>query len=103
MSKGEVEAEFDLALRSENMPAWERNHKPFPNDKREIDFAWPEMYVGVEIQEETAHRHWRKQEQDARKSNELQLMGWTILHFTGTMVMTDSRDCIKKVREAMAR
>lgn len=105
MSKGEVEAAFEWALRAAGVPAWERNHKPFPDDKREIDFAWPgeSRKVGVEIQEETSHRYWRKQEQDARKLNELQLMDWTLLHFTGTMVTADPWGCIDTLRQALGR
>ena len=104
MGKGEVEAEFERALRCYNMPAWKRNYKPFPDDKREIDFAWVEFRVGAEIQEELYHKQWRKQQQDAKKMRDAQLdIGWVILPFTGSEVMRDPKGCIERVREALGR
>ena len=104
MSKGECELMFETYLRMYDMPKWERNYKPFPDDKREVDFCWPEKRIGVEIQEETAHRHWKKQSEDAAKIRDLQLyLGWMILPFTGTDLRNRAAQCMEQVREAFVR
>lgn len=88
MSIGECEATFLLILRSDpTLPPFVVHHLwDKPRSKRHVDVAFVDYAVAVEINEETTHGHWKKQADDAAKLNDMQLAGWLVLHFTGTML-----------------
>jgi very-short-patch-repair endonuclease len=102
MAIGECEATFLLILRSdESLPPFVVHHLwDAPRSRRHVDAAFCDYGVAVEIQEETAHRHWTKQTEDAQKLNDLQLAGWIVLHFTGTM-LRDPAAVLATVRAAL--
>ena len=47
-----------------------------------IDFAWPEVLLGVEVHGAKWHRRRKRWPKDLARHNELTTRGWTILHFT---------------------
>jgi hypothetical protein len=55
-----------------------------------LDFAWPQIWLGVEIHGGTwaRGRHTRGAgfAEDRRKMNAATLMGWRVLEFTGEMI-----------------
>ena len=55
-----------------------------------LDFAWPDLLIGVEVEGGTwvAGRHSRGAgfEKDCEKYNAAVLLGWSVLRFTGAMV-----------------
>ena len=102
MAVGECEAKFLLILRSDSdIPPFVVHYLwDTPRSKRHVDVAWPDDAVAVEIQDETAHRYWRKQSEDAKKLNDLALAGWVVLHLTGSM-LDDPDAVLATVRAAL--
>lgn len=68
-------------------------HRPTEDRRWKIDFAWPELFLAVEI-EGVGHRLSPRYEQDICKYNELAAMGWTLLRFTGNQILDDPDACI---------
>lgn len=68
----------------------ERNHRFHPTRRWEIDFAWPEYRVGLEIQGGIwiggAHARPMNIERDLEKHNALLDLGWRVWHFTPKQV-----------------
>ncbi len=97
---GDCEAILALILRANpDLPGWETHYR-FDKTRRHLDVAFADYSVGIEVQEETCHGHWRKQTEDAKKLNDLQLLGWLVLHFTGTMLQ-DPDYVIGTIRNAL--
>lgn len=69
-----------------NLPAFERNFRFHPDRKLEIDFAWPALKLGLEIQGGVwnAGKHGRPLGimADMAKHNILLDLGWTVYQFT---------------------
>jgi very-short-patch-repair endonuclease len=81
----DIEAKFALHCGAENFPRWERNYRFLPDRKLEIDFAWPALLLGIEIQG-AVHRITEHFHRDAEKMALALLAGWTILPVTGRHV-----------------
>jgi hypothetical protein len=75
-----------------NLPAHERNYRFHPTRKWEIDFAWPQFKIGLEIQggiwgksadDKTggAHGHPIGITRDMHKHNALLALGWSVYLF----------------------
>ena len=47
-----------------------------------IDLAWPQWWLGAEIEGHGYHSTRSERAYDADRSNELTLIGWNLLHFT---------------------
>ena len=54
---------------------------------RFIDFCYPELEIAIEVDGYEVHIEERTFEDDRFRGNELELLGWTILHFTRRMIM----------------
>lgn len=67
-----------------------REHRFHPPRRWRFDFAWPEIYLAVEVEGITYEggRHQRVQgyEDDCEKYNRAQMLGWRVLRYTGGMV-----------------
>lgn len=92
ISGSSIEKRFELLLRAAGVTGYERNYIFAPPRKFEIDFAWPELKLGVEIQGGVwrkgggAHTGGTAVERDSEKSCLAILNGWTVLPITEKMV-----------------
>lgn len=76
-TESELEDDFlDLVIRQYNLPEPVRQH---PVGRRWIDFAYPELVLGVEIESVRAHAAREDVHRNASKANEL--LEWWILRF----------------------
>lgn len=80
----------DFRRRFPELPKPFREWKFHPARKWALDFAWPELQFGVEVDGGTfsSGRHVRGEgfAEDAHKLNEAALAGWTLLRFDSRMV-----------------
>jgi len=77
-TESELEDDFlELVIRRYNLPLPVRQH---PVGRRRIDFAYPELVLGVEIETVRAHAAREDVNRNASKANEL--LDWWILRFT---------------------
>ncbi len=80
-----IEAQLALQMRALKLPAAERNYRFLPNRKLELDFAWPEAKLGVEVQG-MAHRIKEKFKVDIEKRALALLGGWKVLEVGGAEI-----------------
>lgn len=80
-----IEATLALHLRALKFPVFERNYRVIPGRKFEIDFCWPSMKCGVEVQG-MVHRIESKFKADMSKRALLMLAGWRILEVGGAEI-----------------
>lgn len=63
---------------------------PFCDRKWALDFAWPDLFVAVEVHgavwKRGRHTRGGGFEEDRRKMNEAQLLGWTVIEVSTGMV-----------------
>jgi hypothetical protein len=64
-----------------------------------VDFAWPDVWLVVEIDGFAWHSSESAFQSDRDRQNELELVGWTVLRFTAK----DVRDRPDKVTETVRR
>jgi very-short-patch-repair endonuclease len=77
-TESELEDDFlELVIRRYDLPLPERQH---PVGRRRIDFAYPELVLGVELESVRAHAAREDVYRNANKANEL--LEWWILRFT---------------------
>jgi very-short-patch-repair endonuclease len=85
MKPSPLETTFALAISSYDIPQPERNFKFLPERKLELDFAWVDLKIAVEVQGST----WRKGghntgaglKRDYEKLNLAQMCGWVVLQY----------------------
>ena len=76
-TESELEDDFlNLVIRRYNLPMPVRQH---PVGRRSIDFAYPELIFGIEIDSVRAHAAREDVDRNAGKANEL--LDWWIAHF----------------------
>lgn len=99
-----IESTLALHLRTENLPAPEREHRFHPSRMWRFDFAWPDRKIAVEceggIWNQGAHTRGKHFTSDCEKYNAAVLLGWRVLRFTGDMV--NEGIAIATLREALA-
>jgi very-short-patch-repair endonuclease len=59
-----------------------RNYRWHPDRKWELDFAWPELMIAVEI-EGSGHRRVTTFRKDTEKYNMAVALGWRVIRFQG--------------------
>jgi very-short-patch-repair endonuclease len=98
-----LEDQFELQLKAAGLPAWEREHRFHDTRRWRLDFAWPELFVAVELEGGTwvQGRHVRGAgfEADCEKYNTAAAWGWTVYRFTPGMVK--SGEALKVIEEAL--
>lgn len=67
----------------------------YPNHYK-LDLALPSAMLGVEI-DGASHCALSRQEQDAKKQDLLESLGWTVLRFTNDQVQTDLDRCVQTI------
>ena len=84
----DLETEFRRSLIAQSLPIpdrvnWDWN---YPGETFQVDFAYSELKIAIEIQGGTringVHVQPTGYAADRRKSNEAQLAGWIVLEFT---------------------
>lgn len=98
----EHEATFELQLRADRMPPYNREWQ-FCERKWRFDFAWPDSKVAVEIEGGiyTQGRHTRGKgyESDMRKYNRAAVLGWIVLR--GSAAMVQSGELLEAAKEVL--
>ena len=94
------EAAFALHCRADKLNPV-REHQFHPTRKWRFDFAFPDDMLAVEIEGGVNGRHHRFSgfAKDAEKYNAAALLGWRVLRFTTSMVM--SGEAINTTRKAL--
>ena len=99
-----LEKHLDIALRASGLPAFVREHYFHPTRRWRLDFAWPAVKLGVEIEGGifSRGRHGRGSgiKGDIDKSNALTLLGWRLLRFHGDQVR--SGQAVEIIRQALS-
>ena len=67
----------------------------------DLDLAYPEQKIGIELDSATWHLNRTSFENDPRRRNELQNLGWSILNFTWSDYAERSNKLIATVRTAL--
>lgn len=67
----------------------------------EIDFAWPTLRIGVELDGWAHHSSRRAFMEDRRRDRELMAMGWVVLRFTWDDVAHHRATVLDQLREAL--
>ncbi|MEE9416703.1 MAG: type IV toxin-antitoxin system AbiEi family antitoxin domain-containing protein [Acidimicrobiales bacterium] len=67
----------------------------------EVDLAWPDQLLVVELDSVRWHLNRKSFEQDRRKRNQLRLLGWNVLELTWEMTIGDRRGLVQLVRTAL--
>lgn len=79
-------------IRCLKLPEPERNYRFHPTRKFEIDFAWPDLRFGVEVQGGTysggKHARGVGYTIDCRKMGEAMVLGWTVYACDTVLVKT---------------
>ncbi|MEI6872784.1 MAG: hypothetical protein WCL08_10930 [Verrucomicrobiota bacterium] len=101
----DAEELFAFQVRALKMLAPVRNYRFLPGRKFEIDFAWPELMVGIEIQGGIwrtgggAHSRPANIERDIEKHNLLLDHGWRVWQFTTQAVK--SGEAVQKMQQVL--
>lgn len=71
--------------------------------ERELDFAFPELRVAVEVDGWAWHVDVERFRHDRRKQNTLELAGWTVLRFTWHDLIERPEQVVAEIKAALAR
>lgn len=83
--ESDIERRFAQQVRAKGLPPPEREYFHIAGRDFRLDFAWPAIMLGVEIQG-MAHRIKAKFHADCEKRILAQMAGWTVLELSGDMV-----------------
>lgn len=99
-----LEKHLDISLRASGLPPFVREHRFHPTRRWRLDFAWPDVKLGVEIEGGIYNRgrHGRGSgiEGDIEKGNALTLAGWRLLRFHRAQVQ--SGIAVETIRQALS-
>ena len=68
----------------------------------QVDFAWPEHQVALQVHSSTLHRESKTWEKDQRTENALALAGWTVIKVTRAVVEKQPHELVANLRRALA-
>ncbi len=69
---------------------------------RRIDFAFPDLMIAIEVDGYESHSRFDVFQDDRVRGNELELAGWTVLHFTWEQVRRRPAYVVGVLRRALA-
>ena len=87
--ESEIERRFAQQIRAANLPEPEREYYHITGRDFRLDFAWPAIKLGVEVQG-MAHRIKAKFHADMEKRILAQMNGWLVMEISGDMVRHDT-------------
>lgn len=61
----------------------------FGEERFELDFAWPELRLAVEVDSREHHLDWSQQQRDRRRDRVLAAHGWSVVRVTDRMLRFD--------------
>jgi very-short-patch-repair endonuclease len=67
-----------------------------------LDFGFPKVKVAIECDGAAYHSTSAQKRYDARRQAELEAMGWRVLRFTGSEIVTDIDACGKQILDFLA-
>lgn len=99
-----VEARCADVLTAAGLPAPQHQFEVVRPDGRmaRLDLAYPKLRIGIET-DGRVHGEEEVRQADAVRRNQLQLLGWTILHFTWEDVVHRPEQVVRTVRAALER
>lgn len=74
-----LETRFLRLVRQAKLPTPQSRYEV---DRYRLDFAYPQVRLGIELEGYAFHSGRRAWARDLRRSNDLLRLGWTLLHFT---------------------
>lgn len=80
-----IEATLALHIRASKLPDPKRNYVFLPDRKLELDFCWPELKLGVEV-EGAVHRIKERFHGDIEKHALALIHGWTVMRVDGRAI-----------------
>jgi very-short-patch-repair endonuclease len=93
-------------LRSAGLSGWRRNLKvPMPDgDPIEVDFAWPDQQVVLEVSPFFTHGSREQQERDVERRRSLVLQGWRTVEATDPDIANEVafRRCTSALRDLLS-
>lgn len=104
MSRSRLEAELIRLCERAGLP-----HPVFQHElivggrRRRLDFAFPGLRLAIEVDGYESHSRYHVFEDDRARSNDLELAGWTVLHFTWTQVTQRPGYVVSVLRAALAQ
>jgi very-short-patch-repair endonuclease len=87
--ESEIERRFAQQIRAAGLPEPEREYYHITGRDFRLDFAWPAIKLGVEVQG-MAHRIKSKFHADMEKRILAQMNGWLVMEISGDMVRHDT-------------
>ena len=96
------EATLAQQIRALKLPEPVRQYRPVKDRKFQVDFAWPELGLIVEVEggaymDRGAHGWGKPLEDNYRRHNRLKLEGWLLLQYSTEMVK--SGEAIRAIEE----
>jgi very-short-patch-repair endonuclease len=84
--KSDAEELFAQQLELSDLPPHEYNYQFHPERKWEIDFAWPEQKVALEVEGWGRHQTWQGFRNDCEKYNEATMLGWKVFRVPADLI-----------------
>lgn len=84
-TQSNLEAMLEFDIEKSGLPAAKRNYRFHGTRKWELDFAWPDRKLAVEVQG-MAHRIKARFEADVEKRYHALEAGWTVLEVSGKTI-----------------
>lgn len=97
---GMLEPRFARLCKAADLPKAQFQH---PVGSYEIDFAYPELLLAIEVDGYGPHSSRRAFQKDRDRQNELVARGWTVLRFTWADVVKRPDHVARLIREAIGR
>ncbi|SOC52628.1 Protein of unknown function [Blastococcus aggregatus] len=87
------------------VPAFVQQHRVVLPDGRaaELDAAWPEAGVAVELDGAAFHGSREARERDLRRDNALATLGWVVLRFSYERLVSDPAGCRREIEAVVRR
>ena len=97
-----LERRFLKLVRSAGLPEPTAQHEIYAEDKlvARVDFAYPEMRLGIEVDGYQWHSGRRRWARDLVRRNELTTLRWKVLHITFEDVASRGKRAIELVKRA---
>jgi very-short-patch-repair endonuclease len=97
---GLLEPHMARLFRSHALPLATFQH-PVPEARAELDFAYPELRLGIEVDGYEVHGTPRAMTADHERHNRLVAAGWTILRFTWHQVVRQPGQVARAIRSTL--
>jgi very-short-patch-repair endonuclease len=101
--RSKLERKFFRLLERNGLPLPVKRYKVRLPDGRvvEIDFAWPRLLLGIEVDGGATHAHKQQRAADNIRQADLEDLGWMLRRFTWEQVERDERTVLSVVRRAL--